>query len=168
MINSFFSKIPGETVQKCTFCPHGPHFNSSSSLDVLSAESTPIREGQGGCGKFATCTPWTLPSPPSFTLMNPWYSSACTTHCTPSSVASCIICPTSCRPLLSTPGSSCSLAVRLEWLLVCALFHAQTRFRKKKNFIAAIHLEDGQIWTAQEERQQPSLIFIKGYLVLQK
>jgi hypothetical protein len=45
-----------------------------------------------------------------------------------------------------------------------SLFHAQTRFRKKKNFIAVIHSEDGQIWTAHEGKAATFFNFYQGLL----
>jgi hypothetical protein len=44
-----------------------------------------------------------------------------------------------------------------------SLFHAQTRFRKK-NFIAAVHSEDGQIWTAHEGKAAAFFDFYQGLL----
>jgi hypothetical protein len=56
--------------------------------------------------------------------------------------------------LSSISHTMARLKSRIGWLKEgdanTSLFHAQTRFRKKKNFIAAIHSEDGQIWTAHE------------------
>jgi hypothetical protein len=56
--------------------------------------------------------------------------------------------------LSSISRTMARLKSRIGWLKEgdanTSLFHAQTRFRKKKNFIAAIHSEDGQIWTAHE------------------
>jgi hypothetical protein len=43
-----------------------------------------------------------------------------------------------------------------------SLFHAQTRFRKKNNFIAAVHSEDGQIWTAHEGKAPAFFVFYQG------
>jgi hypothetical protein len=45
-----------------------------------------------------------------------------------------------------------------------SLFHAQTRFRKKNNFIAIIHSEDGQIWTAHEGKAATFFNFYQGLL----
>jgi hypothetical protein len=45
-----------------------------------------------------------------------------------------------------------------------SLFHAQTRFRKKKNVIAAVHSEDGQIWTAHEGKAAAFFDFYQGLL----
>ncbi|KAL5647183.1 hypothetical protein ACJX0J_041538, partial [Zea mays] len=70
--------------------------------------------------------------------------------------------------LSSISRTMARLKLRIGWLKEgdanTSLFHAQTRFRKKKNFIAAIHSEDGQIWTAHERKAAAFFNFYQGLL----
>jgi exonuclease III len=70
--------------------------------------------------------------------------------------------------LSSISRTMARLKSRIGWLKEgdanTSLFHAQTRFRKKKNFIAAIQSEDGQIWTAQEGKAAALFKFYQGLL----
>jgi hypothetical protein len=58
--------------------------------------------------------------------------------------------------LSSLSRTMARLRSRISWLKEgdanTSLFHAQARFRQKKNFIAAVRSDDGQIWTAQEDK----------------
>lgn len=68
---------------------------------------------------------------------------------------------------LSLSRTMARLKSRIGWIKEgdanTSLFHAQTRFRKK-NFIAAVHSEDGQIWTAHEGKAAAFFDFYQGLL----